>query len=284
MRLCYIVESQYRNELMPMSVAYQLMQWGHDVDLLEPQASIICLSDMSRANYDAYVLKTVSEGPGLSILEAADAAGIPTINRPQAIRQVRDKAIAITRAWSHGLPIPRTYFIAHAGLLSQVPEADYPLVVKPSNGSSCRGIYKVNSPRELATLDMAESGKSFFLAQRYIENSNFDIKLYVAGTHVTAIAKRSPLHPDVAVTKHSIPISLEIHNLALHVGEIFGLDIYGLDIVDAPDGPMIVDINDFPSFGQVPDATALVATHIIEVASHKVARRLNVPTRERITA
>jgi ribosomal protein S6--L-glutamate ligase len=115
MRLCYIVESQYKNELMPMSVAYQLMQWGHDVDLLEPQASITCLSDMSRENYDAYVLKTVSEGPGLSILEAADAAGIPTINRPQAIRQVRDKAITITRAWAHGLPIPRTYFIAHAG-------------------------------------------------------------------------------------------------------------------------------------------------------------------------
>ena len=37
MRFCYIVQSQYRNEIMPMSVAYQLMQWGHDVDFLEPQ-------------------------------------------------------------------------------------------------------------------------------------------------------------------------------------------------------------------------------------------------------
>lgn len=284
MRLCYIVESQYRNELMPMSVAYQLMQWGHDVDLLEPQASITCLSDMNSTKYDAYVLKTVSDGPGLSILEAAEAAGIPTINQSQAIRRVRDKAIAITRALAHGLPVPRTYFMAHAGLLNQVPEADYPLVVKPTNGSSCRDIYRVNSPQELATLDIAEIGNRFFLAQHYVENSNYDIKLYVAGTHVSAIAKRSPLHPDVEVTKHSIPISLEIHDLALQVGEIFGLDIYGLDIVDAPSGPMIVDINDFPSFGRVPDATTLVATHIIEVASHQVARRLNIPITERLTA
>lgn len=284
MRFCYIVESQYRNEIMPMSVAYQLMQWGHDVDLLEPQTNITCLSDMIRTNHDAYILKTVSDGPGLSILEAAEAAGIPTINQPRAIRQVRDKAVTITRALAHGLPIPRTYFIAHTGLLNQVPEADYPLVVKPTNGSSCRGIYRLNSPRDLTTLDMAEAGNSFFLAQQYIENSNFDIKMYVAGTHVSAIAKRSPLHPDVEVNKHSIPINLEMHNLALLVGEIFGLDIYGLDIVYAPDGPMIVDINDFPSFGHVPDATALVATHIIEVASHRVACRLNTPPRELLTA
>lgn len=284
MRFCYIVESQYRNELMPMSVAYQLMQWGHDIDLLEPQTSITCLSDMNSAEYDAYVLKTVSDGPGLSILEAAEAAGIPTINRSQAIRQVRDKAIAITRALAHGLPVPRTYFLAHAGLLYQVPEEEYPLVVKPTNGSSCRDIYRINSPRELTSLDMAEIGKSFFLAQHYVENTNFDIKLYIVGNHVSAIAKRSPLHPYIEITKHAIPVSFELHNLALHVGEIFGLDIYGLDIVESADGPMIVDINDFPSFGHVPDAIALVATHIIEVASQQVARRLNIPSLERLTA
>lgn len=284
MRFCYIIESQYRNELMPMSVAYQLMQWGHDVDLLEPQASITCLSDMIRSNYDAYVLKTVSDGPGLSILEAAEAAGIPTINRPQAIRQVRDKAIAITRALANGLPIPRTYFAAHPALLKQVPVADYPLVVKPTNGSSCRGIYRVNSPGDLATLDMTEAENCFFLAQHYVENNNFDIKLYVAGTQVFAITKRSPLHPNVEVEKRQIPISLEIQNLALQVGKIFGLDIYGLDIVEASRGPMIVDINDFPSFGHVPDATTLVAMHILAVASQRVAHSLNTSSLESLTA
>lgn len=275
MRFCYIIESQYRNEYMPMSVAYQLMQWGHDVDLLEPQANITCLSDMTGATYDAYILKTVPDGPGLSILEAAEAAGIPTINHPQAIRQVRDKAVTITRALAHGLPIPRTYFVAHPDLLNQVPEMDYPLVVKPTNGSSCRGIYRVNSSRELATLDIAEAGNCFFLAQQYIENSNFDIKLYVAGTQVFAIAKPSPLHPNVEIEKHPVPISQELHDLALFVGKIFGLDIYGLDIVETLNGPIIVDINDFPSFGHVPDATVLVATHIIEVATRRTERRLS---------
>src|SRR5216684_8761653 len=161
MHFCFIIEAQYRKETMPMAVARQLVEWGHDVDLLEPESTTICLSDLNRGNYDAYVLKTVSDGPGLSILEAAEAAGIAAINRPQAIRQVRDKAIAVSRALAHGLPMPRTYFVANPGLLNQVPEEDYPLVIKPTNGSSCRGIYKVNSPDELATLDITDVGNSY---------------------------------------------------------------------------------------------------------------------------
>lgn len=275
MRFCFIIEAQYRNEPMPLVVAHQLSAWGHDVDTLEPHTSITSLSSITRTGYDAYVLKTVSDGPGLSILEAADAAGIAAINHPRAIHQVRDKAIAITRAQARGLPVPHTYFVAHRDLLNQVPAEDYPLVIKPTNGSSCRGIFKVNSPDELASLDLSDAGEGFLLAQHYAENGNFDIKLYVAGTQVYAVAKRSPLHPHVEVDKHRIPITIEMRALALQVGEIFGLDIYGLDVVETAYGPLVVDINDFPSFGQVPDAVSIVASHIIQVASRQIARRLN---------
>jgi ribosomal protein S6--L-glutamate ligase len=228
---------------------------------------------MARADYDAYVLKTVSDGPGLSILEAAEAAGIPTINHSRAIRLVRDKAIATTRAIAHHIPIPHTYFVAHPGLLSQVPAQDYPLVVKPTNGSSCRSIYKVNRPEDLTGIDTTTAGGSFFLAQHYVENSGYDVKLYVVGTQVFAVAKRSPLHPEVEVDKHLIPISLEWRELALKVGNIFGLDIYGLDIVETGNGSVVVDINDFPSFGRVPDAINLVAAHIIDIAARHVRQR-----------
>src|SRR6266849_4466599 len=138
MHFCFIIEAQYRKETMPMAVARQLVEWGHDVDLLEPESTTICLSDLNRGNYDAFVLKTVSDGPGLSILEAAEAAHIPTINHSRAIRLVRDKAVATTRALAYGLPVPSTYFVPHLDLLRQVPETEYPLVVKPTNGSSCR--------------------------------------------------------------------------------------------------------------------------------------------------
>ncbi len=274
MRFCFIIEARYRNEAMPMVIADQLLRWRHEVDLLEPDTTITCLSNLPLQDYDAYILKTVSEGPGLSLLEAAEAVGIPTINSSRSIRLVRDKAVATAFAQSQGLPVPLTYFVAHPHLLGQIPERDYPLVVKPTNGSSCRGIYRVDSPAELATLEIAEAKDSFFLAQRYVENAGFDIKLYVTGAEVYGVAKRSPLHPEVEVNKRLIPISQELRKLALHVGKIFGLDIYGLDVVETLQGPVVVDINDFPSFGQVPHAVSLVSAHILQLASCAELQRM----------
>lgn len=266
MRFCFIIEELYRNEAMPTTVAHQLQQWGHEVELLEPHMSVTCLSDLMYHNVDAYVLKTVSDGPGLSLLEAAQAVGIPTINHAHSIRRVRDKAIATVFAQTHGLPVPRTYFVSRLDLLAKIEHQDYPLVVKPTNGSSCRDIYRINNPAELQKFSIIEARNNFFLAQHYEENAGFDVKLYVVGSNVFAVSKRSPLHPEVAVEKRSIPVKAEWRELALQVGKVFDLDIYGLDIVETAYGPMIVDINDFPSFGQVPFAVELLASYILEVA------------------
>jgi ribosomal protein S6--L-glutamate ligase len=273
MRFCFIVEEQYRNDPMPMVIADQLLQWGHDVDLLEPQAMVTCLNDLSKQSYDAYVLKSLADGPGLSILEAAEAAGIPTINNSRSIRLVRDKAVAAAFARAHGLPIPPTYFVAHPRLLEQIPETDYPIVVKPSNGSSCRGVYRLNNPADLEALVIAEANDSFFLAQRYAENSGFDMKVYVTGKEVyAAIAKKSPLHSNVE--EHFVPLTPQVRKLALEVGKLFGLDIYGVDIVETPQGPAILDINDFPSFGGVPRAVVRVAEYVLHAARRAELQRI----------
>src|SRR5260221_1372489 len=265
MRFCFIVEEQYRNDAMPMVIADQLLQWGHDVDLLEPQTAVTCLSDLAQQGYDAYVLKSLADGPGLSILEAAEAVGIPTINNSRSIRLVRDKAVAAAFAHAHGLPIPPTYFVAHPRLLKQIPPEEYPIVVKPSNGSSCRGIYRLDSPADLEALEIAEANDSFFLAQRYAENAGFDIKVYVTGQEVyAAIAKKSPLHPDVE--EHFVPLTPQVRQLALHFGKLFGLDIYGLDVVETPQRPAILDINDLPSFGRVPRAVVRVSEYVLHAA------------------
>ena len=273
MHFCFIVEKQYRNDSMPMVIVEQLRQWGHTIDVLEPDVSITCLSDIAKYSYDAYVLKTVSDGPGLSILEAAEAIGIPTINNSRSIRLVRDKAVATAVVHAHGLPTPHTYFVTHLDLLQQIPKEDYPLVVKPTNGSSGRGIYRFNSPAELAASMIKGAAIGFFLAQRYEENTGYDSKLYVMGKEVYSVAKRSPLHPEVNVDKRLIPITIELRNLALQVGKIFGLDIYGLDVVETAQGLVVVDINDFPSFGQVPRAILRVSEHIVRVAKRAEQQR-----------
>ena len=271
MRFCFIIERDYKHERMPLAVADQLKQWGHIIDVLEPQETITALSDMTQYGYDAYILKTVSGGPGIIILEAAEAAGIPTINNSRSIRLVRDKAVAATLAHTHGLPIPRTYFVVYPSLLKQIPEEQYPIVIKPNDGSSCRGIYRVNTPAELAGLKLTEARESFFLVQPYIDNPGYDIKLYVTGEEVYAVAKKSPLHPEVK--EGLIPVTPELRKLALKVGRIFGLDIYGLDVVETPDGLVLLDINDFPSFGLVPRAVGRIAEYILHAAKRAEIKR-----------
>ena len=270
MRFCFIIEEQYRKEPMPMVIADQLRQWGHAVDELEPQEMVTNLSDLPSYGYDAYVLKTVSDGPGLIILEAAEAAGILTINNSRSIRLVREKAVAATFARAHGLPIPTTYFAAHLRLFRQIPPTEYPLVVKPNNGSSCRSIYRLASPADLATLEIEEQ-ESYFLAQRYVENTGYDIKLYVTGKEVYAVAKKSPLHAEVP--EGLIPLTPQLRRLALEVGKLFGLDIFGLDVVETSQGLVLLDINDFPSFGLVPRAVARVSEYVLHAARQAELQR-----------
>ncbi len=274
MRFCFIIEDQYKHDSMPLVVARRLMKDGHEVDLLEPSKTVTSLCDLGAEECDAYVLKTVSDGPGISILQAAEAAGIPTINTPRSIRLVRDKSIAIAYAHAHGLPVPRSYFMVHPRLLKTIPPDDFPLIVKPTNGSSGRGIYRVNHPDNLeGPWNEDTNGYSYFLAQRYVDNPGYDIKLYVLGREVHAVARRSPLHDDVALDRRTIPVKPEWQSLARRVGKLFGLEIYGLDVLETPDGPVIVDINDFPGFGGVPEAPKRVANYIVHLAQDSRLRR-----------
>ena len=271
MRFCFIIERDYKHERMPLAVADQLRQWGHTIDVLEPQETITALSDMAQQGYDAYILNTVSGGPGIIILEAAEAAGIPTINNSRAIRLVRDKAVAATLAHTHGLPIPRTYFVVYPSLLKQIPPEQYPIVIKPNDGSSCRGICRVNTPAELAGLKLTEARESFFLVQPYVEILVLISSSMSLEKKSNAVANKSPLHPEVK--EGLIPVTPELRKLALKVGRVFGLDIYGLDVVETPDGPVVLDINDFPSFGFVPRAVGRIAEYILHAAKRAELKR-----------
>ncbi len=279
MRFCFILEERYVNKPMPMVVADQLQQWGHEIDVLQPYAAVTSLTDLSLTRYDAYVLKTVSDGPGLTILEAAEAVGIPTINNSRAIRLVRDKAVSVAYAQACGLPVPTTYFVGHYRALSKVPQELYPVVVKPSNGTSLQDIHRVNTPEQMVQLKLDET--SYYLAMRYVENTGYDIKLYVTGQEVHAIVKSSPLHG--TVQEKEIPVDRDMLKLARRVGQVFGLDLYGVDVLETPQGLMVIDINDFPSFYGVPRKVASVAEYILH-AAYRSRLHKNRSTRPTITS
>src|SRR5438067_13255418 len=123
MRFCFIIEDEYRRQSMPMVIARHLAQSGHAVDLLEHTKTVTALWDLRRRLYDAYILKTAADGPGLCVLEAAEAAGIPTINTSSSMRLVRDKSLCTSHACAHGLPVPHRYFVPDPPLLRKITRA-----------------------------------------------------------------------------------------------------------------------------------------------------------------
>ncbi|MEV7520603.1 hypothetical protein [Streptomyces sp. NPDC091371] len=274
MRLCFLVEEHYRHDGMPNEVIRQLTAWGHRVDVVRPGGSLLRMSEVVDAGaHDAWVLKTVSGGPGLTLLEAAAAAGMTTVNDARAIRGVRDKALAAAIGRGQGLPLPTTYAVAGPELLREIPAAEYPLVVKPADGSSGRGVHLVSSPRRLEELLPVLAGEGMLIAQPYVPNRGTDIKVYGVGGELFATERCSPLHPDASVRERRVPLSAEVAEIAARVGAVYGLDLYGVDVLLGPDGPVVVDVNDFPSFRQVPEAAARVAGAVLDLARAGTAGR-----------
>jgi len=278
MRLCFIVEEQYRRSPFPMGVADRLVATGHEVVVLEPHASVADLNEaVFDPGYDAFVLRTYSSGPGLSLLEAASEAGVTTINDARAVRRVRDKVVAAAVARANDIPFPRTSFVADPGLLLRLPDKEFPLVVKPSNGGWGEGIHLIQSRDEVSSLEWAGSAGPFLVAQPWVANSGYDVKLYNTGRAIYAVRRRSPLLGPREEPDELIPTTPALRRLAERVGRAFGLDIYGVDVVDGPNGWMVVDVNDFPSFPCKPEAMAMVTSTVLEIAGRGARRRKEAP-------
>ncbi|GAA0682875.1 hypothetical protein GCM10010193_40810 [Kitasatospora atroaurantiaca] len=268
MKFCFLVEEHYRNDGMPLDVVRQLTDWGHEVDVLRPGSSLLDLGELVRAgSHDAWVLKTVSGGPGLGLLEAAASAGLTTINDARSIRGVRDKAQAAVLAAGRGLPVPTTWAAARPEDLALIPADRYPLVVKPADGSSGRAVHRVDRPEQLSALGQRLAGEGLLIAQPYVPNTGVDLKVYCAGGELFGTERTSPLDQGGRpLRERPVELSAEVRGIAARVGEVFGLDLYGVDILLGPEGPVVVDVNDFPSFRQVPQAVAKVARAVLQLA------------------
>lgn len=204
----------------------------------------------------------------LSLLAQAQLRGVRTVNRWEAVQAVRDKPYAVLLLARAGVPAPRTFLADRPGALAGLPGAVWPLLLKPPYGDNGHGIVRVDSPRELERLPWSEG---MVLAQQYVDVAGVDVKLYGAGERVWAVRRPSPLlapaeeWPEPA----PLPVTRELRTLALACRDAFGLDLYGVDVLPSPDGPLVVDVNDFPNYtgiAEAPDVVAdLVESRLTEV-------------------
>jgi ribosomal protein S6--L-glutamate ligase len=256
-----LTETRYLEQRQPSGLVAALRARGLAVDVVDPAV------DPGAAHLPAAVAVARGRSPAvLSALETLEARGVPVVNRAAAIRAVVDKGWMAERLAAAGVPGPATCVVARADLARALAAGPFPLVVKPVRGDNSRGVVIVRDAAALRALAWEEP---VALAQPYVEGDGRDLKLYVAGERVWAVRKASPLLDPHWRWSPAELVRLDpgLRELALACGRPFGLALYGVDCVLGPDGPAVIEVNDFPNYSGIADADEALAAVVAASAA-----------------
>ncbi len=243
-----------------------LVAAGHQVELARCDRLAVPV-DRLVPEHDLYVLK--SHTPfALGLAAVLHRQGARWVNPYPACALVADKARAARLLEAGGVPVPRTWAVgdleAVRGLLGAGP-----LIVKPARGLHGAGVRLVRRPSDLDDVPPLTEPA---VVQQLVPGTGVDLKLYVAGDEV--FGTRKAFAPDsYARPGGTARVDDDLRRLALRVGEVTGLGLYGLDVIESPDGPFVVDVNYFPGYRGHAGAGAAVARYLDDVATGRRAPR-----------
>ena len=217
---------------------------------------VVTQPDSLGVRHDLYILKSHTE-LSLSLAGILHLQGARTLNPYSTCVTVQDKIVASRLLRAAGIPTPRCWVTGDLTLMRSVVE-EGPIILKPYRGHRGAGIRVVHNSDDLAAIPKPESP---VLIQDFIQGSSTDLKVYVVGKEV--FATRKPFSA-TSFTRpgQPCPVTAEVRDIALKCGRVFGLGLYGLDLIESPVGPMVVDVNYFPGYKGVPSIAPLMADYI----------------------
>ena len=213
---------------------------------------------------DVYLLKSRSP-EAQAFAWRAEWAGALVVNRPAATAAALDRWAMSTLLDLSGVPAPRTWAFPTLGLMTRDALTrqwlPWPLVVKSRTSGRGDLVRLVRNPVELLAL-LPTWGDEPVIAQQYIENDGFDIKVWVIGADLSAARRPGALEvldksSDVALDPADMPA--EWSETARRAGAALGLDLFGVDLLIKDGRPVVIDVNAFPGFQGANDpATSLL--------------------------
>jgi ribosomal protein S6--L-glutamate ligase len=253
---------------------------GAEVEVVTERSGLIDLQNF-KFDYDLYLFK--SHSPlAESLAAAAHYRGARLLNEYPATMKVRDKVLTCTMLLQAGIPTPRT-FVTDSIETLRAPVREMPIVVKPYRGRRGMGIEVCMDEARFDALiqrragagagdeddggeDGTALGDRLIFAQEYEEHEPYDYKAYAIGDYVHAIKRIFPAR--TKEEKLGIPVGEdpELEDLVRRCGNLFGLQLYGVDLVKTPKGYSVIEVNCFPGYKGVPDAGARISNFILTQA------------------
>jgi ribosomal protein S6--L-glutamate ligase len=167
---------------------------------------------------------------------------------------VHNKLLTHLVLQQHNIPMPKTYVSSTiAAAKDLLKKIHYPIVMKFPEGTQGKGVMFADSESSAASmLDALGALKQPFIVQEFIETDGTDIRALVVGEKVVASMqrrasgqeKRANIH--AGGTGESVQLSPEAMKIALRTAEALGADVCGVDILESPLGPLVIEANISP--------------------------------------
>ena len=195
----------------------------------------------------------------LGVLHALREFGVPVVNDARAIERSVDKSMTSLLLHAAGVPTPPAWAIespqAAQQLVMRESAARRALVLKPLFGSQGHGLQRVGwvdgAHVPLPDLDGAAGGYGrLAYLQRFIPAQSHDWRVLVVGGRARAAMQRVGAAPGQWI--HNIAqgarpvravLSAELAALAEAAARALGLDYAGVDLIPAPGGPQVLEVN-----------------------------------------
>ncbi|RMI45546.1 lysine biosynthesis protein LysX [Actinomadura harenae] len=236
--------------------------------------------------FAAALNREISHSRALCAALLLEARGVATVNRSEVIEVCGDKlrtSLALERA---AVPAPRT-----AVALSPDEGADaaerlgFPVVLKPLAGSWGRLVAAARDRDTAEALlehraSLPSPMQHIIYLQEFVDKPGRDIRVIVAGDHVVGATYRysGSWRTNAARGGRSEPCPLvpELVEPALAAARAVGGGVLGVDIVEGPDGPLVLEVNhavEFQGFqvahgDDIDVADAIVAYAVAEAERH----------------
>ena len=259
-RVLTLVDRRYRSQAQPSGMIAALRDRGAHVEELDETQ---CATDNWRdvlMRVDVAVARGRLPGT-LAVLADVAASGVPVVDTAAAVERVRDKRIMTRLLRDTGLARPRTAICSPEDLVGV--DLEYPIIVKPVFGDNAEGLVVLEEPADLTRLRWRDPE---LIAQEYRPGSGADLKLYVIEDFIAAVRRPSPISPCTARSLGIVPVNDELREIVKRVSTAFGLRFFGVDCLDVDGRLKVLEVNDFPNYSSVPNASELLARHVLRRA------------------
>lgn len=268
MDICLIMDNPETPQHPVIAVALRQLSATHTVRLLDVrtlEGAEAIAEEEKHPMADLYLLK--SHAPqALDVAHVLEQKGALVINSWASSVACQDRVLMAQRMHEAHLPWPQTWsFPTLERLLSDrdfLAGLSFPLIIKSHYSHRGDLVDKVRTIEQLQALAAAWSQEPVVL-QEFAAGDGWDSKLWVIDQHIFAARRRTPLEANASREDFPIPpeeLPRDWAHIALEIGRVFNMRLFGVDLLVTGRGPMIVDVNSFPGFRGVPGADgALVA-------------------------